>query len=189
MNRILMFVALVVVSLGGQLGAHPIDLTTTENKVEFLAVGQPSALKIRGKLDNGKSLGGKLEIVEGKLQGVAKVNMQSFDTGIDLRNKHMKEKYLETPKYPESTVTLKPVVLPGDTSQATYEYAGPFEGTLKLHGVEKPIKGELKVSKNAEKWKGSFSFSFELQDYGIDVPKYLGITVSKAVSVEAAFQQ
>lgn len=186
MNRL---IALIAFLFGGVLSASPIDLGATTNKVEFLAVGQPSALKIRGKLEDGKSLGGKLEIVEGKLQGKAQVKLESFDTGINLRNQHMKEKYLEVPKYPESTVTLKPITLSGDTTKATYEWSGPFEGTLKLHGVEKPIKGDLKVSKADEKWKGSFSFSFELSDFGIDVPKYLGITVSKAVSVEAAFAQ
>lgn len=186
MNRI---IALIAFFFGGVLAAYPIDLGATTNKVEFLAVGQPSAIKIRGKLDDGKALGGKLEIVEGKLQGTAEVKLESFDTGINLRNQHMKEKYLETAKYPQSTVTLKPVTLSGDTTKPTYEWSGPFEGTLKLHGVEKPIKGDLKVAKADEKWKGNFSFSFELQDYGVDVPKYLGITVSKAVQVEAAFQQ
>lgn len=169
--------------------AVPIDLSKSENKVEFLAVGQPSAIKIRGKLGDSKQMEGKLEVADNKLSGTAVVNLDSFDTGIDLRNKHMKEKYLEVPKYPKTTVTLKPVVLTGDTNSPSYEWSGPFEGKLNLHGQEKDIKGTGNLSKKEGKWVGSFSFNFELQDYGIDVPKYLGISVSKAVQVEVAFKQ
>ena len=88
--------------------AVPIDLSTTEGKVEFLAVGQPSALKIRGKLSDEKPISGSLEVVDGSLSGTAKVKLDGFDTGIELRNRHMKEKYLETGKYPETAVKLEP---------------------------------------------------------------------------------
>lgn len=68
--------------------------------VEFLAIGRPSAIKIRGK---GTAPEGKVTLVSDKENRIARgtlvFDMTSLDTGMDTRNEHMKEKYLETGKY------------------------------------------------------------------------------------------
>src|SRR5438046_2728106 len=75
-------------------------------EVEFLATGRPSALKIRGKIkeDAKDALTGKLQVTGANVTGTAKLALDMLDTGIDLRNKHMKEKYLETGKFPTAEV-------------------------------------------------------------------------------------
>ena len=179
----------VMLFISNFVAAAPINLSQTKSKVEFLAVGQPAALKIRGKLSENSPVTGNLEIAKDSLKGDVKLALDNFDTGIELRNKHMKETYLETAKYPDAKLTLKSVPLTGDATQPNFQYAGPFEGVLTLHGVDKPVTGTLNLVNADSKWKGDFKFDFVLEDFGIAVPKYLGITVSKKVSVEANFQQ
>jgi polyisoprenoid-binding protein YceI len=176
------FVSLVAV-------AAPIDLSQTKSKVEFLAVGQPAALKIRGKLQENSPVTGAIDIAKDSVKADVKLSLDNFDTGIEMRNRHMKEKYLETAKYPDAKLTLKSVPLTGDSTQPDYKYQGPFEGVLTLHGVEKPVTGTIVLASSDKKWNGSFNFDFILEDFGIEIPKYLGITVSKKVQVEANFQQ
>src|SRR3989338_6695806 len=72
----------------------PTKLKTSEaGDVRFLAVGKPSMLKIHGK---GKILAADFQLEKESLKGSAEVDLNSIDTGIALRNQHMKEKYLET---------------------------------------------------------------------------------------------
>ena len=149
--------------------ATPIDASKT--KVEFLAVGYPSALKIRGKAKDGATGEAKLE---GKQLAVtAKVKLDSLDTGIELRNRHMKEKYLETAKHPDATLVVPPTTLqPGEQ---------PFKGTLTLHGVTKPVTGTLKY----EPPQVQLAFPLTLSDFSIAIPSYLGIKVAEKVDVTA----
>lgn len=165
-----------------------IDMSKATSKVDFLAVGNPGLLKVRGKLAEEKNVSGNLEFKDKKVTGTLSVKLDGFDTGINLRNQHMKEKYLETAKFPEAKLTLKPISIE-DKGSADFEWTGPFEGTLSLHGVDKPVSGKSTLKKNKEKWVGDFSFGFELTDFAIAVPSYLGITISKTVQVEASFQQ
>lgn len=66
----------------------------------FTAVGKPGFLRINGE---GGKVGGEL-ILDGTKEIVKteiKVNVTQLNSGIDLRDQHMKEKYLETTKFPE----------------------------------------------------------------------------------------
>ena len=101
--------ALLITLFSALALAAPIDLSKTSHEINFLAVGQPSALKISGKLAPGSAMTGKLEVVKNELVGNASIALDSFDTGIGLRNRHMKEKYLETAKYPEAKISLKQI--------------------------------------------------------------------------------
>ncbi len=185
MGKALLFIGLF--SVAGW--AAPIDLGKTTHRIDFLAVGQPSALKIAGKLAPGSAMSGKLEVAKNELSGVATIKLDSFDTGIDLRNRHMKEKYLETAKFPEAKISLKPIKLSGEAVNPVQEYSGPFTATMELHGVSKEISGVAKLKKEKDLWSGNYEFSFELSDYGIDIPSYLGIKVSKTVKVNVDFKQ
>lgn len=163
--------------------ANSVDLQKTSNRVEFLAVGNPSALKIKGKLKAESKVQGTFALKDHKVNGSATLDLKDLDTGMELRNSHMKDNYLEIAKFPTAVLTLKDV--PFDHKLPST----PFTGTLKLHGVEKPVSGTMQVTETADKYNCKFDFSLELSDFDIQVPKYLGITVSKNVKVEAEFKQ
>ncbi|MBX9766702.1 MAG: YceI family protein, partial [Bdellovibrionales bacterium] len=57
----------------------------------------------------------------------------------------------------------------------------PFTGKLKLHGVEKDVSGTFSIVGTAEGAEVESQFSLNLKDFGIEVPKYLGITIAETV--------
>jgi polyisoprenoid-binding protein YceI len=153
--------------------------------VEFLATGWPSALRINGK---GVGPEGSLSMTGSEVSGSLAVDLGTLTTGIALRDRHMKEQYLEVQRFPRAELALtrldlKQVPDGSDFGAVTV----PFEGTLSLHGVQKPVSGQAKVSRSAEKVTVNAVFSIQLGDFGIAVPKYLGITVAEKVEVKAAF--
>lgn len=144
------------------------SLTFKYSNVEWLAVGNPGFLKIKG---TGGKLAGDLSEDKGKVSGKIEVVLDVFDTGIELRNKHMKEKYLETAKFPKAVLTVKDL----PSSQGEHDLVGD----LTVKGVTKPVKGKYKVDE-----KGVTSeFKISLKDYPVGVPSYLGVSVAEDVTV------
>jgi len=153
-----------------------------ESPVSFLATGKPGFLKIRGE---GASLSGAATDEGGKLSGSFKVALSALKTGIDLRDEHMKEKYLETGKHPEASLTLDPIAV--DLAKGGDDLA--FTGKLTVKGVEKPVSGtfDLEPEKDGAV-KGKAVFKVVIEDYPIGVPSHLGVTVAESVEVTAAFR-
>ncbi|WP_413290427.1 YceI family protein [Bdellovibrio sp. HCB337] len=154
-------------------------LQTNKSEVEFLAIGKPSAIKIRGK---GQDLKSQIQVKEKQLSGSFVFNLDSLDTGIELRTNHMKEKYLETGKFKYAEVILKPVALAQDPCKEsmTAEKVA-FEGTLKLHGIDKPVKGEFDLKADKGQGKSKIRFDLNITDYQIEIPVYMGIKVADKV--------
>lgn len=153
--------------------------------VEFLATGWPSALQIHGK---GTGPQGTLTVTDHSVQGSLAVDLTSLETGIGLRDRHLKDEYLQVDRYPEARLTLTRLdvsSVPDDPAFAAV--AVPFEGTLLLHGVEKPVSGQARVARKDARITASAQFSIKLGDFGIDVPKYMGITVAEKVDVKTSF--
>jgi polyisoprenoid-binding protein YceI len=96
----------------------------------------------------------------------------------------MKEKYLEVQKFPQSKLHLTDVALPTSWTPATPTLAGAkFKGDLTLHGVTKPIEGTFDVSGAATAMNVKAAFTVMIDQYGVEIPKYLGITVKNDVPV------
>lgn len=149
--------------------------------VEFNAVGRPSAIKIKGKGTNAK---GTLTLEGNRVSGIAIFALDSLDTGIKLRNEHMKTKYLETEKFPEARLTLSQITLPesfkGDVAMAENV---PFEGKLLLHGVEKLVKGNASVERKGAEVTLDAVFDLKISDFAIATPGFAGITMAEDVKV------
>ena len=154
-------------------------------RVEFDAVGWPSALKIHGK---GEGLEGQLRVEGAAVSGAVAFDLQSLSTGIAMRDRHMKEKYLETGRFPRATLTVSRVAIDKVPASETF---GPvtvsFGGTLSLHGVERPVAGEAKISRAGSTVTTAASFEINIKDFGIGVPSYMGITVAEKVQVRVGF--
>jgi polyisoprenoid-binding protein YceI len=149
----------IIRNLEGELGT-----------AKFEAVGNPGFLTIEG--DKG-SVTGKYSKAAGKLSGSFDIDLNSFSTDMELRDEHMKTKYLETKKYPKATLTVENVVLPKDGYFK-------FSGKLQLHGKTNPASGDclLKEAVNFE-----CKFKVALTDYGIAIPEWKGVTVAKDVNI------
>lgn len=162
-----------------------VELQNGSGSIEFAATGWPSALKIQGK---GSGPDGTLTLTDTTATGSLSVDLDSLKTGIALRDRHMKEEYLQVDRYPRAVLTLSRLdVRLVPEGSAFGAIAVPFEGTLSLHGIEKPVSGQAKVSRSDTRVTVNAAFSIKLGEFGIDVPKYLGITVAEKVDVKAAF--
>jgi polyisoprenoid-binding protein YceI len=121
------------------------------------------------------------------LDGSFAVDLRTLDTGIGLRNEHLRERYLEVTRGPGyDTATVSQINLKGLDPRAPGGN-GSFTGVLTLHGVEKPITGSVDVHQTRGGLRITASFPVNLSDYDIPEPRYLGVGVKNTVRIEAAF--
>jgi polyisoprenoid-binding protein YceI len=121
------------------------------------------------------------------LDGSLAVDLSTVDTGIALRNDHLREKYLEVDKgagYDQAV--LSDVVLQGLNADAPAG-KGSFTGSLMLHGVKKTVTGPVEIRQAGTGWRVRASFPVNLPDYNIDKPRYLGVGVKDTVQVSVTF--
>lgn len=62
------------------------------------------------------------------------VDLASINTGIDLRNEHMRDNFLETKKFPKASFQLKKLINPPKKLEAGKKVQLKAEGTFSLHG-------------------------------------------------------
>lgn len=159
--------------------AQAVSLEVTSGQVEFLAIGKPSAIKIRGQ---GRGLKSDLQWSEGKLTGRLLFDLNSLSTGIELRDQHMKEKYLETGRFSQAEFVLNPVLLKKDLCKEVMPLEKePFQGTLKLHGVEKTVSGDFDLKSEKDRGRALVRFALNISDYKMEVPIYLGIKITDRI--------
>jgi polyisoprenoid-binding protein YceI len=123
----------------------------------------------------------------GVLDGSLTVDLRTLDTGITLRNEHLREKYLEVDKGQGfAMATLSEVDLKGFSVEAP-EGKGSFSGSLTLHGVRQAVSGAVEVRQAGAALRVKASFPVLLSAYSIAKPRYLGVGVKDIVQVEVAF--
>jgi polyisoprenoid-binding protein YceI len=122
----------------------------------------------------------------GALGGELRVDLSSLDTGIELRNTHLREKYLEVARGAEfATAVLSAVHL--DKAKAPgFQGQTPFTGTLLLHGTRRPVAGQADIHSEGNDVRVVASFPVRLDDYGIASPRYLGVGVKNEVQVKVS---
>jgi polyisoprenoid-binding protein YceI len=109
------------------------------------------------------------------------VGLATLKTGIDMRDRHMREKYLETSKYPNAVFQVDKSKLKLPSSGAN------VEGSLTLHGVTKQVNVHYVASGSAKELTVSGSMHINMKDFGVNVPSYLGVTVKPDVDVTVKF--
>jgi len=144
-------------------------------KVAFKTKGWPNLVTIKGE---GKGVIGNLTLQEGKVTGELTFDLTTLKTGIELRDDHMKDTYLEVKKFPKAKLKLTSVEVPKDMDGDM-----KFKGLMTLHGVEKEVSGKAELDKDDKKIKMSAEVPIKLSDFKIAIPSYKGITVAEKVKV------
>jgi len=110
------------------------------------------------------------------------VDLESLDTGIGLRNRHMRENYLETDEYRYASYKgkLTNVAMNPDSS---YAYSILSEGTFSVHGVDKNIKVLSKVYAADGGYKVSSEFEIKLSDYDIEIPSLMFMKIDETIQI------
>lgn len=142
--------------------------------VQFVAKGRPALISIKG---TGDGATGSLSEMNGTISGEIQFHLKSLKTGIDLRDSHLKDKYLEVGKFPIATVKIRDFAIPNQPNESHR-----FIGILNLHGMDRPIEGEAVVS--GESRIVSANFKIKLSDFNIEIPSFQGITVAEEVEIK-----
>jgi len=127
-----------------------------------------------------------LSVLEDGGNVVVSVPLSNLTTGIALRDQHMKEKYLEVPKYPAATLTIARAALSLPPSGQRVE--GDARATLALHGQTRPVAVHYEATAEGSGFSTHGKFHINMNEFGISVPSYLGVTVKPDVDVSASFR-
>lgn len=136
--------------------------TSETGYVEFVSTAP--LLEFKGTSDH---LTGLIDLDENLVDFY--VDLNTLDTGIDLRNNHMRDSYLETDKYRFAEFTGN--LTSGFDPSLMKEQEVSAIGTFQIHGVEQEIevKGTLQQMDNGLQLDASWTIL--LEDYNIDKPR------------------
>lgn len=166
-----------------------LSVQPTAGKLRFFAIAEPTSLKINGTSEGPK---GMLRVSGRNVDGTLDLDLSKLDSGIKIRNDHMKRKLLEVEKFPNAKLTLKNLELPNSVDQGGNHKGLPFKAVLSLHGVEKEVTGtcEIEISPGGSKGDGGKSVPFSAQmeillsDFSMKQPSFMGVTVQDKVQIE-----
>ncbi len=175
----------------------------------LLALSNPAAAQQRWRVDRGDlrvvcplTVGGSFEArsqgLSGDLtvktpqpasfEGTLTAPLDTLDTGIALRNDHMKNNYLEIGRGDGfGAAELGAIRLP-DLDAARPEGRSRFTGELRLHGVTRPVEGTAEVKRTGSSLKITARLPIRLPDFSIAPPRYLGVGVKDEVQVYVSFE-
>ncbi len=112
------------------------------------------------------------------------VDLGSLDTGIGLRNRQMRDHYLEVEKFPYA-------FLEATIDRVEAEDDGVFhvtaQGVLNIHGVEREVNIPCDVSDRGEGYRVRCTFNVLLSDFDIEIPKIMFLKLADEIRLELDF--
>ncbi len=141
--------------------------------VTFTATG-PAGLSIVGTTSD-------LSVADTDADFTVTVPLKNLDTKIELRNKHMREKYLETDKFPNAELKVAKSELSQRNGTAK------ANGTLTLHGKSQKAQFSYTAKPDGAKTNITGTVHVNMKDYDITQPGYAGISVKPDVDIAVSF--
>ena len=166
-----------IAALMSPIVAHAMLARTGDAAAHFTATG-PGGLRILGKT-------GELQVADSGSTLKVTVPAASLRTGIDLRDRHLREKYLQAAQYPNIQLEAQRSALkqPPAGGSVTAE----ADGTLSMHGKSKTVRFKYTAQHEGGRIKVEGALRIDIRDFGIEVPSYLGLKVKPEVDAGARF--
>ncbi|HEX3073870.1 MAG TPA: YceI family protein [Ignavibacteriales bacterium] len=111
-------------------------------------------------------------------------DLRTIDTGIGLRNRHMRENYLETDKYPMAQYKGK---ITKAVKKPNGEYEVETDGEMTIHGVTRNMKSKGTIINQGDGLKIRTNFPIKLSDYKIDIPQVMFMKINEEMKLELIF--
>ena len=112
------------------------------------------------------------------------VDLASLDTGLGLRNRHMRSNYLEVEEFPyaffNATIGRVETVAAG-------MFRVTAQGVLNIHGVEREMDVPCDVSERGEGYRVRCTFNTRLSDFDIKIPRLMFLKLANEVRLELDF--
>jgi hypothetical protein len=121
------------------------------------------------------------------LTGALSVDLRTLDTGIGMRNDHMRERYLEVDKGEAYGQAVLSDIRLTNAREESFQGMTPFTGSFSLHGTSRPVAGRAQVRRDGAGVHVEASFPVQISEYGIPKPQYLGVGVKNEVQVKVTF--
>jgi polyisoprenoid-binding protein YceI len=117
----------------------------------------------------------------GAIDGALHVNLQTLSTGISLRDRHMRDNYLEVQKGPEyATAILEQIRI------ERLEGATTLKGVLRLHGQRREISGTAALKEQDGRIRVQAQFPLKVSEFEIPKPSYLGVGVRDEIEIKVS---
>ncbi len=150
---------------------------TGDPSVSFTAIG-PGGLKLVGTTS-------ELTVADDAASVSVAVPLANLSTGIALRDRHMRDKYLQVQTFPYATLKVDRAGMRFPSPGA--ESIADAQGTMAIHGQTHPVTFHYAMKREGASYSVSGSVRINMKDYGIDVPSYLGVTVKPDVDIAVRF--
>lgn len=112
------------------------------------------------------------------------VNLNALDTGIGLRNRHMRENYLETKLFPTTWFKGKCTKV---TPDGENRWKVLVQGTMFIHGKERMKSIEGVIAREGNRLRITSQFGVKLSDYGITIPSIMFYKIDETMQLELNF--
>jgi polyisoprenoid-binding protein YceI len=112
------------------------------------------------------------------------VDLNSVDTGIGLRNRHMREEYLYTDKYPLTSFKGKITNVKKITDT---QYDVTVTGEMDLHGVKKTRMINGTIDFTSKGININTEFIVKLTDHNIEVPSLMFMRINEDIQLVLDF--
>ena len=178
---VMLFALPLLVQAAASAQAQSFKVDGSASKIQFVSdaplekfTGSSTKLSGEIKLDPAKAAQAKGEV---------KVKMDSFKTGIDLRDEHFRsENWLDAKKYPEAKFVITKItgveaLKAGEAVDAT------VVGKFSLHGVTKDVTATAKVRLAPDSLRVQATFTVKLEDHKVSIPSIVALKVSPEIKV------
>lgn len=103
------------------------------------------------------------------------VDLRALDTGIGLRNRHMREDYLHTDKYPYAKFSGKII----EATQAGDKTKVKVKGSMDIHGVKRTMEVSGAISGSGDRLRITTTFDVSLPNHKIEVPQFMFMKIDE----------
>jgi len=195
MKALLALATLILISGSCWAEGTKFSVKTTEARNTIQFVSDAPLERIVGRTDEGSGeITLDLSDIAGSASGTIRVPLGKLDTGLSLRNEHMRQNHLETGKYPEVVFRIRefisadPPAIIGGGSASTL-----IKGELELHGVKKDyeILGQLNYDPLTGILNARYHWPISLKEHQIARPDFLFMKLSdtQEISVDIDFSR
>jgi polyisoprenoid-binding protein YceI len=175
-------IAAVVISCSATFAAAQERLHVTGGDVTIVC-----PLTVGGSFEaRTKALSGDLDPARqqpGEVGGALLVKLDTLETGIALRDRHLRETYLEVGKGSGYNIaTLENIELEKGDGK------GAFHATLLLHGQKRQVSGTSTLRRRSDGTTHvEAEFPLKVSEFDVPKPTYLGVGVRDEIQVKVAF--
>lgn len=116
----------------------------------------------------------------GAIKGSLVVDLRTLKTGIAMRDRHMRDNYLEASKPEFEKAVIEDIQIEKLDGKTT------FNGTLVLHGERRPVTGSATLERRDGGYTVQAEFPVKVSEYNIAKPTYLGVGVQDEIKIKVA---